>query len=179
MNGPNATRLVGIAALAVAVSACGSFGRSQSGAAVTTTLSPTTGNSVAGTVSFQPRGARTVVNARITGLKPNAEHGFHVHEKGDCSSADASSAGGHFNPGGQPHAFHGVRERHAGDMPNLRADASGAASLSWETDALTIDAGPSGLIGRSVVVHRDPDDYRTQPAGNSGPRLACGVISRG
>ena len=179
MRRKSATQLVGAVAVALSVTACGMMSRGQGGAIATTTLSPTAGNTAAGTVSFQPRGSRTVVTARITGLKPNAEHGFHVHEKGDCSSADASSAGGHFNPGSQPHAFHGLRERHAGDMPNLRADASGVASLSWETDALTVDAGPSGVIGRSVVVHRDPDDYRTQPAGNSGPRLACGVISRG
>lgn len=178
MRTESVTIIVGAAALALTLTACGTIGRGQGSASAATTLSPTAGNSAAGTVTFQPRGSRTVVTARITGLKPNAEHGFHVHEKGDCSSADASSAGGHFNPGGQPHAFHGVRERHAGDMPNLRADANGVASLSWDTDLLTVDSGPAGVLGRSVVVHRDPDDFRTQPAGNSGPRLACGVITQ-
>lgn len=179
MRRESVTRIVGATALALTLTACGSFGRSQGAASAAASLSPTSGNTTAGTVTFQPRGNRTVVTARITGLKPNAEHGFHVHEKGDCNSADASSAGGHFDPGSQPHAFHGVRERHAGDMPNLRADANGVASLSWDTSLLTVDGGPAGVVGRSVVVHRDPDDFRTQPAGNSGPRLACGVIRGG
>lgn len=87
------------------------------------------------------------------------------------------SAGGLINPGGKPHAHHGKSDRHAGDMPNLRANARGAASCRWESDLLTVTAGPNSVASRSVVVHRDPDDYSSQPAGNSGPRLACGVVA--
>ncbi len=133
-------------------------------------------SSVSGTVSFAQAGDRLRVEARISGLKPGAEHGFHVHEAGDCSAPDASSAKGHFNPGGKPHGHHGGTERHAGDMPNLKADASGQATFSGELSQLGLGQDVHGIIGRSVVVHADPDDYRSQPAGNSGKRVACGTI---
>lgn len=142
-------------------------------------LKPTTGNTAAGWVEFQQRGNAVLVTAEVRGLKPNSEHGFHVHEKGDCSAADGMSAGGHFNPTGKPHAHYGKDDRHAGDMPNLRADATGVAKYRYETTALTLRDGASSALGRSVIVHRDPDDYSSQPAGNSGPRLACGVVAKG
>jgi Cu-Zn family superoxide dismutase len=146
------------------------------GPKATSVLKPTAGNSVAGTVTFEQRGTRTVVVAEVTGLTPNAEHGFHVHERGDCSAPDAMSAGGHFNPKGAPHGNAMQGAHHAGDIPNLKADANGVARLRWEDDELTVTEGPLSVVGRAVVVHRDPDDYKTQPAGNSGPRLACGTI---
>ena len=162
-------------ALAVAVlGACASM---DSGPTASAALKPTQGSAVAGTVRFAQKGDNVLVTADVSGLKPNSEHGFHVHEKGDCSAPDGMSAGGHFNPTGKPHAHHGQGERHAGDMPNLKADANGNAKYSFETDALAVGGGAANVVGRSVVVHRDPDDYKTQPAGNSGPRLACGVIA--
>ena len=100
-----------------------------------------------------------------------------MHEKGDCSAPDAMSAGGHFNPGGKPHAHHTKSDRHAGDMPNVKADASGNAKVVYETDLLSTGSGPNSVVGKAVVVHRDPDDYTSQPAGNSGPRIACGVVA--
>jgi Cu-Zn family superoxide dismutase len=162
--------------LAVALVA-GCAATAPAGPVARTELKPTAGNSVTGWVQFEQLGSQVRVSAEIRGLRPNAEHGFHVHEKGDCSAADGMSAGGHFNPGGKAHAHHGQAERHAGDMPNLQADASGVARASWNTALLTVTAGPASVIGRSVIVHRDADDYRSQPAGNSGPRLACGVIA--
>jgi Cu-Zn family superoxide dismutase len=88
------------------------------------------------------------------------------------------SAGGHFNPGGKPHAHHAQAERHAGDMPNLKADAAGVAKFSFSSDGLSATSGAANsVVGRAVVVHRDPDDYKSQPAGNSGPRIACGVVA--
>jgi len=167
------------AASVLLMAGCAQTPAAGAGAAAVAELKPTAGNTVAGTVRFEQLGSKVVVTAAITGLKPNGEHGFHVHEKGDCSAPDAMSAGGHFNPGGKPHGHHGKAERHAGDMPNLRADASGAARVMWETDLLTVGSGAASVIGRSVVIHRDPDDYASQPAGNSGPRLACGVIVAG
>lgn len=135
------------------------------------------GSSVTGAVDFVQRGGVLVVTGEIRGLKPNAEHGFHVHEKGDCSAADATSAGGHFNPGGHAHGRSGQGPHHAGDVPNLKADANGVARVNAEVSGLSISGtAPDGIIGRGLVVHRDPDDYRSQPAGNSGPRVACGVI---
>lgn len=176
MTIPKAAALSLVAA--ALVGGCAAMGGS-SGPTAVANLAPTKGNTAAGSVSFAQRGSNVMVSGTLSGLAPNAEHGFHVHEKGDCSAPDATSAGGHFNPGGKPHGHHGKAERHAGDMPNLRADASGATRVMWETDLLTVGSGAAGVIGRSVVIHRDPDDYASQPAGNSGPRLACGVIVAG
>jgi Cu-Zn family superoxide dismutase len=170
---------VPIAAAALLLAACAQTPTAGAGATAVAEMKPTAGNAVAGTVRFEQSGSKVIVTAAITGLKPNGEHGFHVHEKGDCSAPDATSAGGHFNPAGKAHGHHGKAERHAGDMPNLRADASGAARVMWESDLLSVGSGAANVVGRSVVIHRDPDDYASQPAGNSGPRLSCGVIVAG
>jgi Cu-Zn family superoxide dismutase len=170
---------VPIAAAALLLAACAQTPTAGAGATAVAEMKPTAGNAVAGTVRFEQSGSKVIVTAAITGLKPSGEHGFHVHEKGDCSAPDATSAGGHFNPAGKAHGHHGKAERHAGDMPNLRADASGAARLMWESDLLSVGSGAANVVGRSVVIHRDPDDYASQPAGNSGPRLSCGVIVAG
>jgi Cu-Zn family superoxide dismutase len=157
---------------AALVTACSSLPNSQPLAEAR--LEARSGSSVAGTVTFTPAGDKVRVEARVDGLTPGA-HGFHVHELGDCSAADGASAKGHFNPAGKMHG-HAGGEHHAGDMPNLEADASGNASLVVEVAQMAIVEGPAGIVGRSVVVHADPDDYKSQPAGNSGKRIACGVI---
>lgn len=141
-------------------------------------LTPTAGNTAHGTVRFAQRGDRVVVSGEVRGLRPNTEHGFHVHEKGDCSSPDATSAGGHFDPLAMPHGRHGAGRHHAGDLQSLRADAAGAARFRFESDAIRVGSGPTNVVGRGLIVHRDPDDYSTQPTGNAGPRLACAVIAR-
>jgi Cu-Zn family superoxide dismutase len=141
------------------------------------TLAPTAGSTTTGTVQFTQRGNRVLVSGEVRGLKPNAEHGFHVHEKGDCSSRDGMSAGGHYNPGGRPHGRHGTGAHHVGDLPPLKADAAGVARFSFESASIGL-AGPADIVGRGLIVHRDPDDYTTQPTGNAGPRLACAVIVR-
>jgi Cu-Zn family superoxide dismutase len=137
-------------------------------------LKPTTGNKTVGEVTFEQVGSKVRVAAQVIGLKPNQEHGFHIHEKGDCSSGDGMSAGGHFNPYGKPHGT--GAERHAGDLPNLKADAKGRAKLSVELDIITVTPGPAGIVGRGIVVHAQADDYTSQPVGNAGARMACGVI---
>jgi Cu-Zn family superoxide dismutase len=114
----------------------------------------------------------------VQGLVPGREHGFHIHEAGDCSSPDGMSAKGHFNPFGKPHGHPASGERHAGDMPALKADKSGRAKVDVELDIITVAPGPASVVGRGVIVHADPDDYRTQPTGNAGARLACGVVQR-
>ena len=139
-------------------------------------LESRSGSNTKGEVSFVWQGNDVLVNAKVSGLKPNSEHGFHVHEKGDCSAPDAMSAAGHFNPDGKAHGQPGSTHSHAGDMPNIKADASGNATYSTKLTGFTVNAGPAGIVGRSVVVHRDPDDYKSQPAGNSGSRIACGLI---
>ena len=162
-------------ALALAAAACAT--QQPAGPVATAELKPTAGSTTAGTVRFEQRGAKVLVTADVRGLKPGVEHGFHIHEKGDCSAPDAMSAGGHFNPANKPHAHHGQSERHAGDLPSLVARADGTASFRFESDIVTVAPGATSVVGRGIVVHRDPDDYKTQPTGNSGPRLACGVIA--
>jgi Cu-Zn family superoxide dismutase len=141
-------------------------------------LAPTKGSMTSGLVTFTQTGSNVLVNADIRGLKPNAEHGFHIHDKGDCSSGDGMSTGGHFNPTTEPHGAHGTGNHHSGDLPSLVADANGVAKLRFESSTITIDSGVTNIIGRGLIVHRDPDDYKTQPTGNAGPRLACAVISK-
>ena len=143
---------------------------------VAATLAPSAGNNVSGTVTFVQEGRKVFVIAEVLGLKPGP-HGFHVHEKGDCSAADFSSAGGHFNPDGQPHGDPSAGAHHVGDMPMLVADASGKATARAELRSMSIGGGgTTDIVGKAVVVHADADDFRSQPAGNSGARVACGVI---
>ena len=151
---------------------------SGGGPKATATLEPTKGNNVRGTVSFEQRGSKVRVTSNITGLRPNGEFGFHIHEAGDCGSGDGMSAKGHFNPQGKPHGHHGTPERHAGDMPSLKSDGSGNSNASFDLDIVTVDAGPSSVVGRGLIVHVQPDDYKTQPTGNAGARSACAVIKR-
>jgi superoxide dismutase, Cu-Zn family len=138
-------------------------------------LHPTAGNKVTGTVTFTPVADGVQVHAEITGLAPG-KHGFHVHEFGDCSAADGSSAGAHFNPTNQPHAGPDAAARHEGDMGNVEADGSGNAKLDYVDHQISLSNDPKSVIGRSVVVHTKPDDLKTQPTGDSGARIACGVI---
>ena len=140
-------------------------------------LAPTAGNGAKGRVTFTAKGDKIIVTARVSGLAPGP-HGFHVHEKGDCSAGDGMSAGGHFNPFGKPHGNPSAPDHHGGDMPMLEADAAGNATLTAELDGVTIGSGPADLVGRSVIVHKDADDFKTQPTGNSGARVACGVIRK-
>lgn len=143
----------------------------------TATLEPTKGSETAGIVTFAQRGDKVLVTAEVRGLKPNQEHGFHVHEKGDCSSGDGMSTGGHFNPDGATHGHVQPGDRgHAGDMPNLKADANGIAKVTIELTKMTVAEGKFSIVGKGLIVHRDPDDYKTQPTGNAGPRMACAVI---
>jgi Cu-Zn family superoxide dismutase len=140
-------------------------------------LSPTQGNTTTGLVMFHQADGHVMAHARIAGLKPNGEHGFHLHEKGDCASTDGTSAGGHFNPAGAPHGPQDAAH-HAGDMPALKADAHGVADLKFMLQGVTIGSGAADITNRAVVVHANPDDFKTQPTGNSGARIACGVVAK-
>ena len=142
-------------------------------------LEPSEGNDVRGTVNFTATAGGVRVVASFTGLS-EGEHGFHVHETGDCSAPDASSAGGHFAPQGTPHGAptDPADQRHAGDLGNIEADASGNSSYERVDEQLTL-SGPNSIIGKAVIVHADPDDLESQPSGNAGARLACGVIMSG
>lgn len=142
-------------------------------------LVPTTGNMVSGRVTFTQQGNAVLIAGEVRGLAPNKEHGFHIHEKGDCSSGDGMGTGGHFNPNAQAHGAHGHSSHHAGDLASLKADASGVARFSYTSTTIAVGAGTTDVLGRGLIVHRDADDYKTQPTGNSGPRVACAVITKG
>ena len=138
-------------------------------------IHPAGDNKVSGTVTFTEDADGVRVHAELAGLTPG-QHGFHVHEFGDCSAADLSSAGGHFNPGHQSHAGPDASERHVGDMGNIEADASGKATLDYLDHQMSLGDEEDSVTGRSVVVHAKADDLKSQPAGNSGARIGCGVI---
>lgn len=137
-------------------------------------LHPTQGSNVGGTVTFTSSGDQVKVVADITGLTPG-KHGFHIHEFGDCSDPKAASAGGHFNPGKHQHGAPDAADRHAGDLGNIEADATGKAHLEL-TDKVMKLSGDDSIVGRAVIVHEKADDLKTQPTGDAGGRLACGVI---
>lgn len=137
-------------------------------------LHPTEGNSVKGTVTFTQMGESVKVQAHLSGLKPGT-HGFHVHEFGDCSAGDGTSAGGHFNPASMPHGAPTDKQRHAGDLGNIVAGEDGAAHVEVTDSVLRLN-GDGSIIGRGVIVHAAADDLKTQPTGNAGGRQACGVI---
>ena len=161
-------------AAVIALTACAS---SLTGPSATAQLKPTTGNTTSGTVQFVQKGKQVQVTATVNGLKPGAVHGFHIHEKGDCSSGDGMSTGGHYNPGGKPHGAHGAGEHHTGDLPSLKADKYGVAAFSFVSKSISVGGPMTDIVGKGLIVHRDPDDYQTQPTGNAGPRLACAVIA--
>lgn len=139
-------------------------------------LEPTRGNQATGTVTFTSRDGAIHIVAEIQGLSPG-RHGIHIHEKGDCSAPDATSAGGHFNPGNSPHGAPDdpPGKRHVGDLGNLTADSTGKARYE-RMDRIIAFSGANSIIGKAVIVHAQADDLKSQPTGNAGPRLACGVI---
>ena len=166
--------ILAMSASILALAACATS--STSGPSATTTLRPASGSQVQGQLTFTQLAAdRVRVTGDISGHQPGAK-GFHIHEKGDCSAPDATSAGGHFNP---TKAQHGATPRtgHAGDMGNITFDASGRARVDLVLEGLSVSRdAPNGIIGRAVVVHMQTDDLKTDPTGNAGGRAACGVI---
>lgn len=137
-------------------------------------LYPTTGNNVTGTVEFTREGNGIRVVANVNGLSPG-KHGFHIHQYGDCSSSDAESAGGHFNPRDTQHGAPMDSIRHVGDFGNIEADSTGQAMISFVDTLISFD-GINSIIGHAMIIHANEDDLTTQPTGNAGARLACGVI---
>ena len=137
-------------------------------------LQPTAGNNVTGVITFTITDKGIKVVADLHGLI-KGKHGLHIHECGDCTSSDGLSAGGHFNPDNKSHGSPTDMMRHNGDLGNIEADDSGNAHLVYIDDMITFD-GEHSIIGRSVIIHKGEDDLKTQPTGNSGARVSCGVI---
>lgn len=133
-------------------------------------------NDVMGTVTFTQAPDGMNVNIHLTGLPPNSTHGIHIHDKGDMSAADLMSVGAHFNPEGHKHGGPNSPMAHAGDFGNITSDANGAVNTDIMVKGVTLDNSPTGIIGRSVIIHAKADDLKTDPSGNSGARVAGGVI---
>lgn len=180
-----------VAAIAATLSACASAPPqatapvpAASNAATTSTvrqaianLASASGSLVSGRLMLVPMGDGVHISGEIGGLQANSSHGFHIHVKGDCSAADASSAGGHFNPAAQPHGRSGHGAHHAGDSDNLVADAQGVARVDAHFAGVSLGGGAANdIAGRALIVHAAADDYSSQPAGNAGARVACGII---
>lgn len=154
------------------LAACAS---TATGPAAVATLSPTSGNTAAGTVTFAELADGSVdVTVNLTGV-PAGTHGFHVHDKGDCGD-NGNAAGGHFNPMGHSHGAPAATDKHAGDFGNVTADAQGMVSTRFNTRSVTVSTGTMSAVGHAVILHANPDDLATQPTGNAGGRIACGVV---
>ncbi len=168
---------LGVVALAAAVSSAQKPAEHAEAAPITRAIAvlhaTKSGGDASGTVTFTKVEGGVRVEAKITGLTPGP-HGFHIHEFGDCSSPDAMSTGGHFNPKGNPHGALGAK-RHVGDLGNIEADAKGVATYD-KIDSELMFHGESSILGRGLIVHEKADDLKTQPTGNAGGRVACGVI---
>ena len=176
---------IGVAGVLV-LSACGSAPAPRAAApapAVSTArsasivLTPASGSLVSGKLTAVPTVDGVRITGEIGGLQRGGTHAIHIHEKGDCSAVDGTGAGGHFNPTGQPHGKNGSGPHHGGDMDNIVANANGVAKVDVSASGVTLGGGAANdIAGRAVVVHAKADDYRTQPAGNAGARVGCGVI---
>jgi superoxide dismutase, Cu-Zn family len=142
-------------------------------------LHPTEGNKASGTVQFTRQGDGVHVVIQLEGLTPG-EHGFHVHDLGDCSAPNGTSAGGHFNPFASPHGAKDAAERHVGDLGNVTADGTGKVAVDFVDTRIALPGGAANeaasIIGRGVIVHAGRDDLKSQPTGDAGARVACGVI---
>ena len=164
------TRLLGAVLILLTVVLVGATARAQMAqTSAVAVLTPTEGNDLQGTVTFTQTPGGVRVQANLTGLSAGTEHGFHVHQYGDCSASDGTSAGGHFNPHGADHAGPDAASRHVGDLGNSEATYD-------RVDTHLAFEGESSIIGRAVIVHGGTDDLSSQPSGAAGPRIACGVI---
>lgn len=139
-------------------------------------LAAASGTLVSGRLTLESAAGGVRVRGDIGGLQPGSLHGFHIHETGDCSKVDASSAGGHFNPDGKPHGRAERGAHHAGDIDNIVADDRGVAHVDALVRGVSLGGGSHDIRGRAFIVHAAADDYSSQPAGNAGARVACGII---
>jgi len=157
------------------LAACGSMKKGPMAMAM---LTPISGSTATGTVHFQELADGSVdVVADLTKV-PQGVHGFHIHDKGDCSD-NGNAAGGHFNPTNMPHASPDAQSHHVGDFGNVTADANGEIHTKFNTRWITVHEGETSVVNHAVILHANPDDLATQPSGNAGPRIACGVATLG
>lgn len=160
-------------AAALVIAGCASHPK---GPQATATLAPTANQTAKGTVHFTELGDGSVeVDVDLTGVS-HGTHGFHIHDKGDCGD-NGNAAGGHFNPNAAQHGAPNAASHHSGDFGNVEADANGNVKTKFTTRAITLSPSSTSAIGHAVILHGNPDDLTTQPTGNAGPRIACGVVT--
>jgi superoxide dismutase, Cu-Zn family len=179
------TRILVVSALAAALAACASAPPPKPPAPVPqhrvqraeAKMAPASASLVSGRLAITAIDGGVRIHGELGGLAKGGTHAIHVHERGDCSAADGSAAGGHFNPGGVAHGRAGIAPHHLGDMDNLHANGEGVAHVDIRLQGVTLGSGaPNDILGRAIIVHANPDDYASQPTGNAGPRVSCGVI---
>lgn len=134
------------------------------------------GSKISGKVVFKQAGGEVKITAHVSGVEGGGSRGFHLHEVGDCTPPDFTSAGSHFNPSGAPHGAPTAAQHHAGDLGNIQIGADGSGHLELTSRGMTVGPGPSSVVGRAVILHEKADDLTTQPTGNAGGRVACGVV---
>lgn len=132
------------------------------------------GGEALGAVTFEKATDGVNVTADFSGLE-EGKHGFHIHQYGDCTAEDKTSAGGHYNPYNMEHGAPTDSTRHMGDMGNLPVGVGGEATLDYTDNIIELN-GPNSVIGRAVIIHSGADDFTSQPSGAAGERIACGVI---
>lgn len=168
-------KLALLSALLLVAGACASM---SSGPSATATLAPTSGSTASGTVKLTQLADGSVqVKADLAGV-PAGVHGFHIHEKGDCGD-NGNAAGGHYNPMSTAHGAPDATPHHAGDFGNVTANAAGEVHTTFTTRSVTVESGATTAVGHAIILHANPDDLTTQPTGNAGGRIACGVVTLG
>lgn len=169
------------AVLALAVCVAGAAGQKKPGAKkaapaeARAAIEARSGSSLSGTATFTEKDGGVELVVEVTGAPPGP-HAVHLHEKGDCSAPDATSAGGHFNPDNSPHGAPDAEHHHAGDFGNLTVGEDGKGRLAISTSRLTVKPGPTSVVGHAIIVHANADDMTTQPTGNAGGRIGCGAV---
>ena len=167
-------KLATLSASLLLLGACASMGSRPTAMA---TLAPTSGSTASGTVQLTQLADGSVeVKVDLTGV-PAGVHGFHIHDKGDCGD-NGNAAGGHYNPMATQHGSPDAPPHHAGDFGNVTADANGEVHTSFTTRSVTVEDGMATAVGHAIILHANPDDLTTQPTGNAGARIACGVVTR-
>ncbi|MGG7036186.1 MAG: superoxide dismutase family protein [Flavobacterium sp.] len=169
--------IIGLVFLGLAILSCKSSKSTNNYKSVTIIFETKSNSGVTGNAVFTEKNGEVVLTAKLSGLKPGI-HAIHIHEKADCSAADASSAGGHWNPTFKKHGKWGDAEYHKGDIGNFTADSKGNGSITFKTDEWCIGCGDAtkDILGKGLIVHADPDDFVTQPTGNAGGRVACSAM---
>ncbi|MFD1602524.1 superoxide dismutase family protein [Flavobacterium artemisiae] len=169
--------IVSFAIITALIIGCKTNTNSNDAKTLTVALEPKSNSKVGGTAVFTEKNGKVTFTAKVSGLEPGV-HAIHIHEKADCSSADGSSAGGHWNPTFKKHGKWGVGEYHKGDIGNFTADAKGNGTITLTTDEWCIGCGDTNkdVLGKGLIVHAGTDDFTTQPTGNAGGRVACAGI---